>query len=71
VTNGFLAPPGAHVKSEPAILCAVAKATLGARSVADRDAWAGNYALIRDHVEAIFPDFEAFNDRIRVPGGHG
>lgn len=68
-SNGFLPPPSDHVRSEPAILCAMAKATLGARSVVDWDAWTGNYALIRDHIEAVFPDFEAFNDRIRVPGG--
>jgi len=68
-SNGFLQPPSTNVKSEPAILCAIAKATLGPRSVVDWDAWAADYSVIRDHIEAVFPEFEAFNDRIRKPGG--
>jgi anaerobic selenocysteine-containing dehydrogenase len=28
-----------------------------------------NYDLIRDGIEAVFPGFEKFNERIRIPGG--
>jgi molybdopterin-dependent oxidoreductase alpha subunit len=66
---GFLRPPGDQLRSEPAIIAGIAKATLGAKGGIDWDALAGNYALIRDRIEAVFPEFEAFNDRIRQPGG--
>ncbi|MFP3334990.1 CbbBc protein, partial [Pseudomonas sp. SIMBA_064] len=28
-----------------------------------------NYDRIRDAIEAVFPIFHAYNDRIRIPGG--
>jgi molybdopterin-dependent oxidoreductase alpha subunit len=68
-SRGFLNPPSPFVRSEPAILAGIAKATLGTRSVVDWDAMAGNYDLIRNGIEAILPDFEAYNDRIKKPGG--
>ena len=68
-SRGFLNPPGDQVRSEPAILAGIAKATLGARSTVDWDALAGNYDLIRNGIEAVFPEFEAYNDRIKRPGG--
>ncbi|MFV8112035.1 hypothetical protein ACNQ0S_25075, partial [Enterobacter cloacae complex sp.6700816] len=30
---------------------------------------AGDYAAIRDKIEAVLPDFAGFNDKIRTPGG--
>lgn len=68
-SRGFLNPPGPDVRSEPAILAGIAKATLGGKSTVDWDALAGNYDLIRNGIEAVFPEFEAYNDRIRKPGG--
>jgi molybdopterin-dependent oxidoreductase alpha subunit len=68
-SRGFLNPPGEQVMSEPAIVAGIAKATLGGRSVVDWDALAGDYSLIRNGIEAVFPDFEGYNDRIKQPGG--
>ncbi|RYX89205.1 MAG: FdhF/YdeP family oxidoreductase [Bradyrhizobiaceae bacterium] len=68
-SRGFLNPPSDQLKSEPAIIAGVAKATLCQRSVVDWDALAGDYALIRNGIEAIFPDFVGYNDRIKQPGG--
>jgi molybdopterin-dependent oxidoreductase alpha subunit len=68
-SHGFLSPPGEQLRSEPAIIAAIAKAVLGEKSVVDWDALAGNYDLIRDAIEKVFPDFEGYNDRIRKPGG--
>jgi molybdopterin-dependent oxidoreductase alpha subunit len=68
-SRGFLNPPSAEVRSEPWIIAGIAEATLGTKSVVDWDALAGNYDLIRNGIEAVFPDFEAYNDRIRHPGG--
>ncbi|MGJ5203481.1 FdhF/YdeP family oxidoreductase [Bradyrhizobium sp. HKCCYLR20261] len=68
-SRGFLTPPSDQVRSEPAILAGIAKATLAGRSRVDWEALAGNYDLIRDAIEQVFPEFEAYNDRIRRPGG--
>jgi molybdopterin-dependent oxidoreductase alpha subunit len=68
-SRGFLRPPSDLLRSEPAIIAGIAKATLGARSVVDWDALVGDYNLIRNGIEAVFPDFEGYNDRIRQPGG--
>jgi anaerobic selenocysteine-containing dehydrogenase len=61
-------PASPHLRSEPAIVAGIAQATLPQSRVA----WAQmieNYDRIRDMIEAVFPIFEDFNARIRVPGG--
>jgi molybdopterin-dependent oxidoreductase alpha subunit len=68
-SRGFLAPPSDRVRSEPWIVAGLAKATLGAKAGIDWDAYAGDYDLIRDKIEAVFPDFADYNRRIREPGG--
>ena len=70
MSKGALRPlPGHEMLSEVAIVCGIARATLGARSRVD---WVGcteNYDLIRDYVERTIPGFEKFNEKIRQPGG--
>jgi anaerobic selenocysteine-containing dehydrogenase len=56
------------VRSEPAIVAGLAKAALPASPV-EWDALAGDYDLIRDKIEAVYPDFRDFNVRVREPGG--
>lgn len=68
-SSGFLAPPSDQVRSEPAIVAGIAKAVLGARSVADWELLVSDYSLIRDRIEQVFPDFVGYNERIREPGG--
>ena len=68
-SSGFLAPPSDAVRSEPAIVAGIAKAVLGGKGNVDWDALVGDYALIRDKIEAVIPGFEGYNDRIREPGG--
>ena len=62
-------PASEHLLSEAAIVAGMAKATLGARTVVDWDKLVGDYDLIRDAIEAVFPIFQGYNARIRVPGG--
>jgi molybdopterin-dependent oxidoreductase alpha subunit len=62
-------PASELLLSEPAIVAGMAKATLGARTVVDWDGLVGNYDLIRDAIEDVFPIFQAYNARVRVPGG--
>ncbi|MBB4349357.1 FdhF/YdeP family oxidoreductase [Aliirhizobium cellulosilyticum] len=68
-SRGFLNPPSQFLKSEPAILAGIAKATLGARYDIDWDGLIENYDRIRDKIEIVFPDFRDFNKRVRVRGG--
>jgi molybdopterin-dependent oxidoreductase alpha subunit len=67
-SRGKLPPASEHLRSEPAIIAGMALATLPASKVPWRDLIA-NYDLIRDKIEAVFPDFKNYNERIRVPGG--
>ncbi len=62
---GSLAPASAHLRSETAIVAGLAKATLGPRTPVDWDALAGNYDLIRDHIEKVVPGFAPFNERVK------
>ena len=68
-SSGFLAAPSDDVRSEPAIIGGIAKAVLGGKGSVDWDGLVDDYALIRDKIEAVFPDFAGYNDRIREPGG--
>ena len=48
----------------------MAKATLPPNPTVDWDKWVGDYALVRDAIEATYPDmFKDFNKRMFTPGG--
>src|SRR5215831_11764312 len=68
-SSGLVTPPSEHVKSEVAIVCGMAKATLPDCGI-DWDFYAADYNRIRDKIEEVFPElFADFNKRIRQPGG--
>lgn len=68
---GSARPPGEHVRSEVAIVCGIAKATLpGDNPRLKWDAWTADYGRVREMIEATYPDkFKDFNKRLFVPGG--
>jgi anaerobic selenocysteine-containing dehydrogenase len=68
-SRGFLHPPGELVRSEPAIIGGIARATLGDRYGIDWEGMVADYDHIRDKIEEVFPDFYEFNTRVRKPGG--
>jgi anaerobic selenocysteine-containing dehydrogenase len=69
-SSGLLTPASEHCRSEPWIAAGLAKATVADRANIDWDALVLDYALIRDKIEAVFPDlFTNYNDRIQEPGG--
>jgi hypothetical protein len=68
-SRGFLKPPSDMVRSEPWIIANLAGATLGTKVAVDWEGLAEDYALIRDKIAAVIPDFEGYNDRIRKPRG--
>ncbi|HVG49128.1 MAG TPA: FdhF/YdeP family oxidoreductase [Rubellimicrobium sp.] len=63
-------PASPHLLSEVAIVAGMAKATLTLKPKVRWDDWTGNYALIRDLIEATYPsEFGDFNGRLFTPGG--
>jgi molybdopterin-dependent oxidoreductase alpha subunit len=62
-------PASEHLLSEPAIVAGMAQATLGERTVVDWNGLVANYDLIRDAIEDVFPIFQDYNARVRIPGG--
>ena len=68
-SSGTLQPPSPMVRSEPAIVAGMAKATLGPREGLDWDGWIADYDRIRDKIEAVIPGFEQFNRRVKTPEG--
>ncbi len=69
-SRGVATPVSEFVRSEPWIVAGIAKATLEPNPKVDWDAWVGDYALVRDAIEATYPDkFQAFNARLFTPGG--
>jgi len=67
-SRGRLPPASSQLRSEVAIVCGLAQATLGHHPV-DWSALADDYDLIRKHIEQVIPGFERFNDRVRDPSG--
>lgn len=63
-------PPSPTLKSETAIICGLAKATLPENPKLQWDAWCANYDLIRALIAETFPEeFADFNQRLFEPGG--
>ena len=67
-SGGVLQPLTEEMKSEPAIIAGIASATLGNFPL-DWQALITDYDRIRDHIEAVIPGFENFNEKIARPGG--
>ncbi|WP_091968824.1 FdhF/YdeP family oxidoreductase [Methylobacterium gossipiicola] len=69
-SRGFTKPVGPQVRSEPWIVAELAKATLAPNPKVDWDAWVGDYAKVRDAIEATYPSvFHDLNGRMFEPGG--
>jgi molybdopterin-dependent oxidoreductase alpha subunit len=63
-------PASDHLKSEVAIVCGMAEATLPPNPKARWDDWTADYGLIRDLIEESYPEmFADFNARVFTPGG--
>jgi molybdopterin-dependent oxidoreductase alpha subunit len=69
-SRGKVKPASPDLMSEPAIIAGIAKATLPPTPKVPWDEWVGNYAKIRDAIEATWPaTFKRFNERLFTPGG--
>jgi molybdopterin-dependent oxidoreductase alpha subunit len=67
-SSGRNRPAGPNLLSEPAIIAGMARATLP-NSRINWEGMIANYDRIRDAIEAVFPIFKNFNERVRQPGG--
>lgn len=70
-SRGHRPPASAHLKSETAIVCGIAKATLdGGNPKLRWDEWTADYNNIRDLIAATFPDeFYDMTARMNEAGG--
>jgi molybdopterin-dependent oxidoreductase alpha subunit len=68
-SKGILHPVSDQLINETTIVCRMAMATLGARSVIDWQSYADSYDQIRDIIAQCIPGFENYNERVRVKGG--
>jgi anaerobic selenocysteine-containing dehydrogenase len=69
-SRGQRQPVADNLLSEPAIVAALAKATLRPNPTVDWDAWVADYAHVRDAIERTYPDqFKDLNKRMFEPGG--
>ena len=69
MSKGILDPVSKDLLSENEIVCRLAKATLGNKSVVDWDKYAKSYDAVRDDMEKVIPGLEDYNKRVRQPGG--
>ncbi len=67
-SEGRKTPASPELMSEPAIVCAVARAALP-DSKLPWEAWADDYSQLRDRIAEMMPAFKDFNERIKTPGG--
>ena len=67
-SNGQLEPLSREMRSEPAIVAGIAKATLGNHPV-DWDAMIADYDRVRELIADTIPGFQDFNTRVQHPGG--
>jgi len=62
-SRGRLRPASPHLQSEVAIVCGMAKATLGHKSL-PWSQFAHDYGYIREQIAKVIPAFRNFNERI-------
>jgi molybdopterin-dependent oxidoreductase alpha subunit len=68
-SKGVLDPISVVLLNETQIVCQLAKATLGNRTVVDWDKYANSYDEVRNIIEKVIPGFSDYNKRVRNPGG--
>ncbi|GAA0562705.1 FdhF/YdeP family oxidoreductase [Chitinophaga japonensis] len=69
MSKGVLPPVSPELLSEPAIICRLARTTLGHRSRVNWLQYEQHYDHIRQDIEKVIPGFEQYNERVRRPGG--
>lgn len=68
-SKGMLKPISDQFVNETQIVCRMAMATLGNRSVVDWNIYHNSYDAVRNAIEKCIPGFENYNIRVREKGG--
>lgn len=68
-SKGILKPVSDNLINETQIVCRMAMATLGEKSVINWMRYHDSYDAIRDDIEKCIPGFENYNIRVREKGG--
>lgn len=68
-SKGVLKPISDKLINETHIVCRMAKATLGSKSVVDWDRYMNSYDTVRDDIEKCIPGFDNYNVRVKQKGG--
>ncbi|TGB15852.1 FdhF/YdeP family oxidoreductase [Streptomyces sp. MZ04] len=68
-SRGKLPPASPDLLSEVAIICRMARGTLGSTPPLPWEDFEADYGTIRDRISRVIPGFENFNARVSEPGG--
>jgi molybdopterin-dependent oxidoreductase alpha subunit len=68
-SKGMLKPVSDNLINETQIVCRMAMATLGSRSVVNWQRFHDSYDAVRDDIEKCIPGFENYNERVRIKKG--
>jgi len=68
-SRGMLEPASKQLRSEPAIVAELARATLDSESTVNWEELVADYDRIRDLISRVVPGFHDYNNRIRQPRG--
>jgi molybdopterin-dependent oxidoreductase alpha subunit len=69
-SRGKVKPASPHLRSEPAIVAGIAKATLEPNPSVTWDEWTSDYAKVRKAIEATWPaTFKGLDEKMFDPGG--
>ncbi len=69
MSKGMLKPVSNHLVSESAIVCGIAKATLGSNAKANWSQYEKHNDFIRNDIEKVIRGFDNYNEKVRKPGG--
>ena len=69
MSKGVLKPVSKDLLSEPVIVCRLAKATLGEKTVVEWDKYKKDYDHVRDDIQKVIEGFDNYNEQVRKKGG--
>ena len=72
LSRGRLDPASPQLRSEVAIICGIAAATLAGRGASGEIDWAAmadDYGVIRRHISRVVPGCDAYDEKVHRPGG--
>lgn len=68
-SQGILEPISNNLLNETQIVCELAKASIGDRTVVDWDKYGNSYDEVRNVIAKVIPGFDDYNQKVRISGG--